>query len=872
MSEMVRRFAFALLPAVFLFGQGDPPKLLLPGTVAPISYEARLAITPGADAFNGQMTIDVEIPQATATIWLHAKELQLKKVSVGDLDAVVHVAANDFVSLSVPKTLQPGRTRITIDYTGTASRVLTDGMFQQQYNGDWYTFTKFEPVTARRAFPCFDEPSFKTPWQITLRVPSAQKAFSNTPVEKETDEGDGTKSVRFARTKPLPTYLLAMAVGPFDVVDVGPVGRNKAPARIIVPRGRSAEAAYAAETTPKAVQLLEEYFGTPYPYEKLDQIVVPITTAWGAMENAGLIAYGQFLLAKPTEDTLPLQRGRLNTMIHEMAHQWFGNLVTMKWWDDIWLNEGFASWLASKLADQWHPEWKVKASTVAAADSAKTSDTLVSSRKVRQTIAAPGDIGLAFDGITYVKGSSLLRMFENWLGEETFRNGIRTYLKRHAWKNATTDDLSAALSNAAGRDVSAAFSSFLDQRGIPLLTANLRCGGSQPVLELSQVPFVPLGSTDTEKRLWRLPACVRWNGGQECFELKTERQQFPLKAAAGCPDWLYGNEHGAGYYRVIHEGQWSDRLTQGGARLSGAEAVTLLQDVQALVNAGRIDAGKALTLAKYFSDSTEQSVVTTAIRMAGSLSQVIPDELLPNYARFVRSWLGPRAHQLGWEPRDGESDDTRRIRLTLVPFVAIDGRDEELVRSARQVADKWLMDRNSVDRDVAPQALIVAARYGDRKFFDRLVRELRASKDQRDRLNLVGALAAFRDPDIMKSALDLVLNGGEGLDAREVRFVISNRWRETRAVVWDYVKQHFDELNTRLPGARAIPYGATLPQMGEAFCDETRAAEIQAFFQPRVPSLNGGQRNLDSAVERVRLCSARRVALESGLRSFLNGQ
>ena len=869
---MLRRSAVAFLPAVLLLGQPDPPKLLLPGTVAPVSYDARLRLTPGADAFEGQMTIDVDVRQATAVIWLHAKELSLKKVRVGDLDATVHAAPNDFVSLSVTKALQPGRTRVTIDYTGTASRVLTDGMFQQQYNGDWYIFTKFEPVTARRAFPCFDEPSFKTPWQITVRVPSALKAFSNTPVEGEKDEGDGTKSVRFARTKPLPTYLVAMAVGPFDVVNASPVGRNKAPARIIVPRGRAAEAAYAAENTPKAVQLLEEYFGTPYPYEKLDQVVVPVTTSWGAMENAGLIAYGQFLLAKPSEDTLPRQRGRLNTMIHEIAHQWFGNLVTMRWWDDIWLNEGFASWLASKMADQWHPEWKVNTNAVAAADTAKISDTLVSSRKVRQPIASPGDIGLAFDGITYVKGSGLLRMFENWLGEDAFRKGIQTYLSRHAWKNATTDDLSAALSSAAGKDVSSVFRSFLDQRGIPLLTANVRCDGKQPILELRQVPFVPIGSGDNEKRLWQLPACVRWNGGQQCVELKAEHQEFPLKASGGCPEWFDGNQNGAGYYRVIHEGQWSDRLTQGAARLSDAETVALLQDSQALLNAGRIDAGRALALAKYFSDSTEYSVVAAAIRMAGSLSAVIPDELLPNYARWIRSWLGSRAHQLGWEPREGESDDTRRIRVTLLPFVAIDGRDEALAKSARQIADKWLAARSSVDRDVAPQALVVAARYGDRGFFDRLVKELRASKDQQDRFSIVAALAAFRDADIMKSALGLVLNGGEGLDPREVGFVISTRWRETRVTAWEYVQEHFDELNSRLPGARGIPYGVTLPQRVASFCDEARAGEVEKFFQPKVSSLSGGPRNLASSVESIRLCSARRVALESGLRSFLSEQ
>jgi cytosol alanyl aminopeptidase len=309
-----------------------------------------------------------------------------------------------------------------------------------------------------------------------------------------------------------------------------------------------------------------------------------------------------------------------------------------------------------------------------------------------------------------------------------------------------------------------------------------------------------------------------------------------------------------------------------GARLSNPETVALLQDVQALATAGKVDAGKALAIGKHFSGSTDYDVLTAAIRIGASLSPFVPNDLLPNYEGFLRSWLGARSHQLGWEPGSGETEDTRRIRLALVPFVAIDGRDEELARAARQLADRWLVDRNSVDREVAPYALLVAARYGDRTFFDSLVKELRRSEDQQDRNTIVFALAGFPDAGIMRSALDLVLNGGQGLDPREVREVISSRWRETRATVWEYVTDHFDELNAKLPGARGIPFGATLPMIGAAFCDPARAAEVEAFFKPRLASLSGGQRNLDSSLESIRLCSARRVALEPALRSFLSGQ
>ncbi len=324
-----------------------------------------------------------------------------------------------------------------IVYSGEVSRTLTDGAFQQQQDRDWYIFTKFEPVTARRVFPCFDEPSFKVPWQLTLHVPKDLKAFSNTLPVSEQDEADGMKVVRFGETKPLPSYLVAFAVGPFDVVETGPIGKNRRPSRIIVPRGRASEAAYAASITPKMIELLEDYFGTPYPYEKLDQIVVPITAAWGAMENAGMIAYGDFLLSPKAQDTDLLQRRRAEVMEHEMSHQWFGDLVTTAWWDDIWLNEAFASWLSSKLLNEWKPEWNIKAEAAGSLNVMR-SDSLTTARKIRQPIEAPGDIANAFDGITYGKGEAVIGMFENYMGATEFQRAIRLYLLQHAWGNATS--------------------------------------------------------------------------------------------------------------------------------------------------------------------------------------------------------------------------------------------------------------------------------------------------------------------------------------------------------------------------------------------------------------------------------------------------
>jgi alanyl aminopeptidase len=345
-------------------------------------------------------------------------------------------------------------------------------------------------------FPCFDEPSYKVPWQITLTFPKGLKAVSNTRVASDREMGEMSQTA-FERTKPLPSYLVAFAVGPFEEVPTQPIGQNKVPGRLIVPRGRSAEAAYAASVTPQLITLLENYFGRPYPYGKLDQIAVPVTTAWGAMENAGLIAYGDFLLSPPQQDTELRRRGRAATMEHEMAHQWFGDLVTITWWNDIWLNESFASWIESKLLNEWKPEWNLKADA-ARSISVFQADSLTTARRIRQPIETPGDIGNAFDGITCGKGEAIIGMFENYVGPSAFQRAVQLYLSRHEWGNATASDLLHAIDEISPQSrAGAAFSTFLNQVGFPLVTVKEECGtdlaAAHPALKLSQTRFLPPG-------------------------------------------------------------------------------------------------------------------------------------------------------------------------------------------------------------------------------------------------------------------------------------------------------------------------------------------------------------------------------------------
>ncbi|HYP05075.1 MAG TPA: M1 family aminopeptidase, partial [Bryobacteraceae bacterium] len=579
--------ALALLSAMFVLA--DAPKLRLPGDVQPLRYELDLNVSPAKDGFDGTVAIDVEVKRPAAIVWLHAVGLKVTSATVGGKPAKV-TEASPFLGLEAASPIPPGKTRIEIRYSGTYQKNSVEGLFKQTEGENSYVMTQFEPTSARIAFPCFDEPAFKTPWRVTLRVPAGLEAFGNTPVETDKTEGV-TRVVRFRESKPLPSYLVAMAVGPFDVIDGGTVGRNKTPLRVIATKGHRDEAKYTLEVTPKVFTALENYFGLPYPYEKLDQITVPVTVAFGAMENAGLITYqSPLLLIRPQDDNVNRRRVNTEVITHEIAHQWFGNMVTPAWWDDIWLNEAFATWMTERIMEGLFPDWKVDVEAVEEKNKVMKADTLLSARKVRQPIEGEGDIGSAFDSITYKKGSAVIRMFENYVGAEAFRKGVQSYMRKHAWGSATAADFLAAITAASGKNVSREFSTFLDRTGVPLLAVRLDCGeAGKASVQVTQERFLPLGSKGSRNEYWQTPACFEYESGgkivRECRVIADPKDTVALKQAAGCPAWLNANDGGAGYYRVRYEGSAAEKILANVDKLDLRERVDLLRNVLALVGA-----------------------------------------------------------------------------------------------------------------------------------------------------------------------------------------------------------------------------------------------------------------------------------------------
>ena len=864
-------FACALLSAA-----ENAPKLRFGDSARPTHYAVDLTIEPGKDTFTGVADIDVTLREAAETIWLNAVAITIRDATIGGKPAKTVPGNDQVIGLSTGKRVAAGRTRLHLAYEGHISKNSSAGIFQLQEDNRWYVFTQFEPTDARRAFPCFDEPDFKTPWDISLRVPKDVLAVANTPQTAESDAGNGLKLVRFATTRSLPSYLVAIGAGPFETVDLGKVGRKNTPMRLIVPHGKKDEAKYAAESVPELFRRLEEYFGIEYPYPKLDSIVMPIANF--AMENAGLITYSEgLLLSKPENDTIGRQRGCAQTTAHEMAHQWFGDLVTTAWWDDIWLNEAFATWMEGKIVAAWKPEWHIDTTEVNDRLGAMGTDSLVTTRRIRQPIESNDDIANAFDDITYQKGAAVIRMFEQWVGGQNFRNGVQLYLKQNADGNATAAQFLAAVGKAAGKDVAPAFSTFLDQAGVPVVSMELQCEGAKPQLALSQKRYFPIGSPGNSHETWRIPFCVKYEAGgtirNQCEVLADPRVTMPLEQAGTCPAWVMGNDRANGYYHVAYRPVTLQRLLANGVEhLSLPEKIGLLGDVGALVASGDILPADALALVPKFADSNEREIVDSVRRIArfATNDSLVPADLLPKGRQFIRDTFGARAARLGWRPSAGDSEDTRLLRQSLVPFVAQQGWEQRLIDEAKQLANAWLKDRSAVDPNMVNSVLRTAAQFGDRSFFDALVAALADEKDRKSRGAIFSALGAFENPELARAGFQLILTGN--YDVREAFFRLlfgPLGYRETRTLPFEFVRQNLDAIVAKLPREVGADMAAALPFAGGGFCDAKGRAQVDEFFRDRVKQYTGGPRNLAQVLESINLCTATSAALGLSVAEFL---
>lgn len=851
--------------------QNQPPQFRLPAVAAPVRYSVNLTVVPDKDTFSGFVDLDLDFHQASDTLWLNAERLTIKSATLTSGGQAVSAKANmqpkDLVGFTFDRQVPVGAAKFHVEFEGEISRKDMQGIFQVKDGEHWYIYSQFENIAARRAFPCFDEPGYKVPWQVTLNVPKDDGAFSNTPVLFEHETDSGMKTVKFAETKPLPSYLVAIAVGPMEIVPAGEAGANKTKIRIIVPRGHASEAGYVAKATPDIVNLLEKYFGIPYPYEKLDEVAIPFADY--AMEHPGLVTYGSIIfLMPPGATSLRLKMISTSVIAHELAHQWFGDLVTTAWWDDIWLNEGFASWMANKIVNEYRPEWNMNLEELNGYQGAMETDELVSSRKVRQPILSDDDIQNAFDNITYNKGSALLNMFESYMGPERFQQGIRAYLRKYSWGVATSAQFLEAISGGDPA-IPEAFSSFLDQPGVPLVSVKLDCNPAAPKLQLAQQRFLPRGSQGSSKQLWNIPVCLRYPAGPEnvrtCSLLTSETATLELNKAKACPPWVYGNSGQAGYYVVLYQKGILNSLLKDEKTLSLPERVGLIGDIAALTQ-GYMSMGDAMALAPKFAHDQNRAVVSKTVDVVGDLGDhLVPAGLQPNYRRYLSDMYRQRALQLGWKGDPGEGDEDRLLRPELFRVMANRVEDPEFISHAKELANEWLENHHAIDPDLAAVVVITAARYGDRALFDRMLAQAKNETDENFQGILLRALGSFQDPAILKTAFPIVV--GSEFDTRSSLAILfgARAIPETRELAYDFVKQNWNALIANLP----TDTGAFLPFIAAKFCDPQHRADAEAFFKGRSTKYAGGPRILDQVLEGISLCIANKEANESSVAEFL---
>src|SRR5580704_1813246 len=611
------------------------PSFRLPTDVVPQYERVELTIDPTQPRATGTIHIDAIVRALTNVVWLNAADLHVPDATIGGRPARV-VEHGDMLELVPSIPLVRGPIAITAAFDAPIDAERSRGMYSAIDHGEPYVYTFFEPIDARRAFPCFDEPSFKIRWSLVFHVREHDVALGNAPVVKETPEPNGMKRVELALSKPLPSYLVAFVVGPFDVIDDGVAGRAKTPVRFVVPKGHADELGYAKQITPRVVAALEDYFDMDYPFGKLDVAVVP--RYWGTMEHPGIVAMGQTLtLIRPDEDTHDREQHYANILGHELGHYWFGDLVTMAWWDDTWLNEALGMWLDMVTTDHVMPAWHFRDHRVDASIRAMTSDETLSAQPIHRPVDSRDAIESSFDNdSTYWKGASIVRACEAFVGADTWRDFIRGYIRKHAGGNATDRDFVDEMRAALGAPVADAFETYISQPGVPLV--DVQCKGDH--LAIARTRSLPPGATDPSPHAWPIPVCVRFGDAKHATRACTATDSISVDK---CPTWIAPNDDATGYYRSIVDPKLLDPKSP--AKLSGAEKRMAVVDLRAMVTRGELTIDRLLALVPALVADAEPLVALAAVEMSVR-ADALDDATYAAWRAWRLRTFGPLARSL----------------------------------------------------------------------------------------------------------------------------------------------------------------------------------------------------------------------------------
>lgn len=834
----------------------------LPDTVRPMAYRLDLTIDPAQPQFSGHTEIDAVLLKPARVIFMDGRDLRVSRAQVraGGSTVDAHYQQVDdtgVVRLDLPRELPAGPVTLSFDYTA-GLRDDAEGLFHARVGGDWYAWTQLESIDARRMFPSFDEPGFKTPFTVSVTAPASAKVFANAPELSVTLSAAGLVH-RFAPTRPLPTYLVALCVGPFDVLQTtvppNEVRTRPLPFRVIATRGQKPRMQLALTEGPRLLERLERFIGMPYPYAKLDLAASPLED--GGMENAGLILFEDPILLLSSQARLDQLNDFGDTVAHEMSHQWFGDLVTPDWWADIWLNESFAEWLGDKISDEWRPDLEIGATALAESFSAMATDAQARAHPIHRQITRSRQIAAAFDDITYLKGAQVLRMFESYLGSEKLRQALRLHLERFAWGTASTDDFFRSLATATGDPrLVKAMRSFIDQSGVPVVTVHETPRG----LLVSQQRYHPLGVDAPAPELWGIPVCLSRSRTRTCTLLDTASMTIPPVPGTGP---LMPDAGGVGYYRFrLDDAAWSP-LIQAIPTLSTREAMAVGDSLWADFAAGTGRFSRVVAGARALGDRPELPAATLLAEPLERLARsVLTPEEQPGYRRLMDAIYAPRLAALGLDVHRGayasEPAPTRALRQALVPLVALEARDARVRMTLAEAAVASLGGQAAaLDDAFRLTALRVAVQDRGVSFMQQLKAALAKSSDPGFREDATQALGSADTPELATAALDLAYSPGmPSFDTVRILARLTGQ-PGARSTVLDFVDDHFDQVIKRLPG---YARGQLISWLFERDCSEGDLARADAWAHARLKDLGGADLALERTKERIGQCAALRQA------------
>ena len=847
------------------------PHAQLPGNVVPQAYRLDMRINPDEDGMSGVVSIDVNLTEDLSTIWMHGKEMTVSSATAsigGELIALNYTAIDaseapsGIAYLSSENPLPKGAATLELVYE-TPFNMALNSAYKVTRGEDNYIVTQMEPLGAREAFPSFDEPKYKVPFTLSITSPADDVVYANTPLTAQTPQEDGWIKHEFAETRPLPTYLIAFGVGPYDVTEYADlpstdIRDRPIPLRGLTARGKGDEIIYGLKNTAGILEAIEGYFGIPYPYEKLDIIAAP-DYAFGAMENPGAIVYREYLMLMDEDSALSQKRAYASVHSHEIAHQWFGNLVTPVWWEDIWLNEAFATWMGNKGINLWKPDGDFDRNTLKASLGAMNIDTLATTRKVREPLERSENVMDQFDGITYRKGGGVLDMFESFLGEEKFQAGVRLHMERYADSVATGDDFFQSIADGSGNpDVVNAMKSFVDQPGLPLVRATPKQEDGETVIDLFQSRYAPLGSAVTQGQSWQIPVCAKFGYGSETLKTCTLMKDYVGKVSSGRKgkaDWVMPNQNGAGYYRFSLDTDGWTALLANLDKLNSRELLTVQDSLESAFRAGKVEASVFIKGMEEFAKSPEYDVASAAGDWLGWMYNRLPESSRGDVADLTKDMYAARyANIVGKDTVEGNLL-APTLAARLVGFGNDTALKAEFAEKGRAYIDG---DKNAIAPNLLSRALRAAMEEGDMAMAASLL-EMAKSGSSFEKGAAIGALAQTKDQNIFGMLLDTALIDEETLTGRQATSLISSLMRsdEFGDQTWNWVKSNFTQfVNSRVPDVRK----GRMPGLAGNFCTVEQRDEVKAFFEDNAVVIPGYERSLAQTLESIELCAALKKA------------